>query len=443
MEHTQHHPSDAVPFGPSDQARLPELVEWELTRACDLACQHCYHRSHAPRPGELDTVRALALAESLADAGCRSVTLSGGEPTLRSDLRAVCESLAHRGVQVQLFTHGQHLDRSAAIALRDAGVHFVFLSVDGLSATHDRIRNKPGAFDKVLRATDTLRSANLRYGFSTVVVRQNLRELERLEELVMARGADLWTVWAGIPQDTRPLWLRPRELAGLRGQLTSLSAKCPALRLGDNLVALTLRRPSADLGRGRARSWVCPAGTGTMGVRSDGTAVGCLMLGTQAAAVSLLHTGQGRATLALRSDAQAQHAPPENPPLSDSDPLAASGCRASVAASARHRLQTGHPNARAVATGLLALAAGCSAQPSGPVAPGPTPATPAAVVHVPATPAPSSSDADAEPEIDDPTLSPTTPGTASSSNQMPSEMPRCCMMHVLRPGCVCGSGSTP
>ena len=93
---------------------FPEMVEWELTRACDLSCAHCYQASSRPRAAELSTSEALEMARRLAELGCRSITLSGGEPTLRPDWSLIAARLSELSVGVQLFSNGQRMDAAAA-----------------------------------------------------------------------------------------------------------------------------------------------------------------------------------------------------------------------------------------------------------------------------------------------------------------------------------------
>lgn len=58
--------------------RLPHILAWELTRACNLNCVHCRaSATRDPGPGELTTEEGLSLLEDLAAGGTRLVILSG------------------------------------------------------------------------------------------------------------------------------------------------------------------------------------------------------------------------------------------------------------------------------------------------------------------------------------------------------------------------------
>ena len=170
----------------------PRLVEWAITSRCDLCCRHCY--SGAVRDRELGTARALDLADRLRAGGVRAVTLSGGEPTLRRDWPLVVERLARAGVVTRMISNGQSFRPETARGARDAGLQFVWFSLDGLEATHDDVRRSPGAFGRVMAAARAARDVGLPFGFMITVLRFNRRELHYMSRLEEVRAAARWQV---------------------------------------------------------------------------------------------------------------------------------------------------------------------------------------------------------------------------------------------------------
>lgn len=65
----------------------------ELTRSCNLTCQHCYAESspRVDRSNELSDDQWLEIVLRLLDCGVETITLIGGEPTIRMGL---CERIA-------------------------------------------------------------------------------------------------------------------------------------------------------------------------------------------------------------------------------------------------------------------------------------------------------------------------------------------------------------
>jgi len=134
--------------------RVPKTVVWELTAACNLRCIHCEGSAGKKDPEELTPEESLALCDELARMGCERCNLSGGEPLMRRDWPLLAARLAGHGMDVHLVTNGHLLDDAAVAKAVEAGVTGVAVSLDGLQATHDRIRVGPkgpcGSFDQVL-----------------------------------------------------------------------------------------------------------------------------------------------------------------------------------------------------------------------------------------------------------------------------------------------------
>ncbi|MGH9388033.1 MAG: radical SAM protein, partial [Vicinamibacteria bacterium] len=75
------------PYDAVDYHRVPFIVLWELTRACDLACRHCRAEAVPQRdPRELRMLEALALLQQIRGFGSPIVVITGGDPLNRSDV---------------------------------------------------------------------------------------------------------------------------------------------------------------------------------------------------------------------------------------------------------------------------------------------------------------------------------------------------------------------
>ena len=63
------------------------VVVWNLTKQCNLYCDHCYAAADTEvAEGELSTAAGKSLLDDLADYGVPVVLFSGGEPLVRRDL---------------------------------------------------------------------------------------------------------------------------------------------------------------------------------------------------------------------------------------------------------------------------------------------------------------------------------------------------------------------
>jgi AdoMet-dependent heme synthase len=187
-----------------DPATRPFLVIWEVTRACQLVCQHC--RADAIRdhhPLELTTEEGRRLLDDLADLGPPRplVVLTGGDPFERPDLEELVAYGTARGLHIALSPSvTPRLTRPALTRLRDAGAKAVSLSLDGAgAATHDGFRGVDGVFAATLDAARLVRELGLRLQINTTVTRRTVEELPAVLRLVLEADAAMWSVFFLVP----------------------------------------------------------------------------------------------------------------------------------------------------------------------------------------------------------------------------------------------------
>jgi Fe-coproporphyrin III synthase len=178
------------------------VVFWNLTDRCNLACTHCYSRSGPDQPvsGELTTPEAIALIDDFAAMGVPLILFSGGEPLLRNDLRILALHARDRGIKTALSTNGTLLDRKNARMLRETGIEYAGISLDGARReTHDRFRNSPGAFDRACAAFEQCREEGVRCGVRITLTTENYPELEDLIDLSRTLGASRFCLYWLVP----------------------------------------------------------------------------------------------------------------------------------------------------------------------------------------------------------------------------------------------------
>ncbi|MEF8851787.1 MAG: TIGR04053 family radical SAM/SPASM domain-containing protein [Haloarculaceae archaeon] len=186
-----------------DTSERPIAFIWEVTQACDLACEHCRADAQPHRhPGELSTAEGKALLDQVTGFGDRQlVVLSGGDPMKRPDLVELVEYGTDRGLLVSLTPSGtENLDRAAIADLADAGLKRIALSLDGGDAeSHDAFRGESGSFESTLRAAEAVSEAGLPLQVNTTVCAQTVDDLPAIRERVADLGAVLWSVFFLVP----------------------------------------------------------------------------------------------------------------------------------------------------------------------------------------------------------------------------------------------------
>ena len=81
---------------------VPYGVGLELTARCNLDCIHCYHVTCSG--AEMSTDEITGLFDDLAQLGTMELTLTGGEPLLRSDFPEILlYAVKTTGFSVKIF----------------------------------------------------------------------------------------------------------------------------------------------------------------------------------------------------------------------------------------------------------------------------------------------------------------------------------------------------
>lgn len=270
---------------------FPAYVVWELTLRCDHACTHCGSRASAARPDELTTEEALDVVKQLAAMRAREVVLIGGEAYLHQGFLEIVRALRQAGVGAVMTTGGRGITRELALEMADAGIERVSVSIDGLEATHDRMRNLEGSFALANAALSHLRAAGIKTSANTNVNRLNKGDLEGLYDHLRAQGIRTWQIQITTPlgraADRTAMLLQPFDLLEVVPRVAALKARARAdgitIMPGNNLgyfgpEEALLRSPRPDL---RDHFGGCQAGRFVMGIESNGAVKGCPSLQTR------------------------------------------------------------------------------------------------------------------------------------------------------------------
>ena len=166
--------SDRLRYRPG--AHRKPIVVWNCTPACNLSCSHCY-AAYAGEQKVLSTGQALAVIDDLAAFGAPVLLFSGGEPFARPDIRTLAAYAKEKGLRVTFSTNGTLIDDATADWLRDLGVAYVGISIDGTEAIHDAFRRRPGAYQLALDAIRRLRARNVKVGLRVTMTRDNVRAI--------------------------------------------------------------------------------------------------------------------------------------------------------------------------------------------------------------------------------------------------------------------------
>jgi radical SAM protein with 4Fe4S-binding SPASM domain len=179
----------------------PFQVVWNITRACNLKCVHCYENAGSPGQDELTTEEALKGIDILADAGVLILAFSGGEPTIRPDILQLIKRSFNRGMYPAMATNAIiFASREKVKEFKEAGLQFVQISLDGLNPeTHDKFRGVPGAFKKTVQGIKNCVAEELFVEIATTATRFNYKEIPAMIEFAEKLGVNWFMLYNFVP----------------------------------------------------------------------------------------------------------------------------------------------------------------------------------------------------------------------------------------------------
>lgn len=184
-----------------------EALSLEVTHRCICRCAMCNIWKIPAEVADLDLEQWLTLLSSPALRNLRELDLTGGEPFLRPDLSELLSRIGTMKAKtfpslrtLSITTNGiltdkvlEVVDRSIA-PLQACGIDLVLAcGMDAVGNLHDRIRNYPGAWERLHKTLTGLQEirkdhANLILGIKTTIVPLNVSELYRIADFAEENG---------------------------------------------------------------------------------------------------------------------------------------------------------------------------------------------------------------------------------------------------------------
>ncbi|MEH2296949.1 nif11-class peptide radical SAM maturase 3 [Nostoc sp.] len=264
---------------------------WEITLKCNLACQHCGSRAGHTRANELSTAEALDLVRQMAEVGITEVTIIGGEAFLRPDWLEIAQAITSSGMLCGMTTGGYGITLETAHRMKEAGISVVSVSVDGLEATHDRLRGRQGSWQWAFQTMSNLKQAGIPFGCNTQINRLSAPEFPRIYEHLRDAGILAWQIQLTVPMgnaaDNSEILLQPYELLDVYPMIARVAQRAKRegvqVQPGNNI---GYYGPYERMLRGEGDAWTfwqgCNAGLSSLGIEADGAIKGCPSLPTTA-----------------------------------------------------------------------------------------------------------------------------------------------------------------
>jgi radical SAM protein with 4Fe4S-binding SPASM domain len=185
----------------------PVLSEVALTYRCNLRCKFCYagcgcttNPAHSSNEMSIAEVKKI-LWKLFHQAKVPSVSFTGGEPTLVSELPLFVKYAKEFGMRVNLITNGTTITETLVKELAACGLDSAQVSIEGVTAdTHDNMVGRKGAFEKSVKAITLLNDQGILTHSNTTITRDNLQECLMMPQFVKEKlGVDRFSMNLMIP----------------------------------------------------------------------------------------------------------------------------------------------------------------------------------------------------------------------------------------------------
>ena len=202
------------------------------TIGCNFRCPYC----HNPELVDETVTETISEEEVLAFLDTRKglldgVVITGGEPTMHSDLTSFIEKVKEKGFLVKLDSNG-----TSPQVLKDLVgkklVDYIAMDIKAPLSRYSSVVSRPVDIDAIQESIDFLRTASVEYEFRTTVVKSLLSEADMLAIGEEIKGAKRYFLQAFIPTKILNPQLRKKvsysseELEALRQKVQPYVSYC-------------------------------------------------------------------------------------------------------------------------------------------------------------------------------------------------------------------------
>jgi len=172
------------------KVRLPEVVEVETSRTCNLKCATCPRNKHPVGPLYLTPSIFNKILDGIPTVK-KIYLIGGGEPLLNPYLSEILETARKRSIKVGINTNGMLVTSELIKEWKVLDLWRVFVSLDSFNQELlDKLR--PGAsVEKIQTAVKLLVGSNIEVGLNTLRYNSNISEKRNILDWC-------WTLGIGV-----------------------------------------------------------------------------------------------------------------------------------------------------------------------------------------------------------------------------------------------------
>lgn len=179
--------------------RLPHEAEIDLTYRCNNNCLHCWLRlpvgaKEAKQELTLEGIKDIV--GQAKEMGCRSWSISGGEPMLRPDFAEIFDYITRNTAFYSLNTNGALITPKIAKLMKRKG--FKMVALYGATAkVHDHITQNTGSFIATMQGFAYLKEARARFTVQIIPLKDNYHQFQEMVNLAktLSRDTRIGATW--------------------------------------------------------------------------------------------------------------------------------------------------------------------------------------------------------------------------------------------------------
>lgn len=190
----------------TSQRCIPFAAIFEVTYACTTDCTHCYLAGR-DRRGELTTEEIMYALNQLAEAGVLFLTLSGGEPLVRTDFFDIAGEAGQLDFALRIFTNGTLVNENTARRIAELNPLAVEISLYGAGpGTHDAVTRVRGSFVRTMNGIQRLHDHGVRVNLKAALMNCNQGEYDEMTGIAERLGVPLYVDTQIVPADDGGLY---------------------------------------------------------------------------------------------------------------------------------------------------------------------------------------------------------------------------------------------
>ena len=150
----------------------------QVVRHCNHFCEFC---SNPPSPYEHSLESIKLLIDDFVQRKYYGVVLTGGEPSLHSDLPAICNYAYRQGLHVRMISNGHKLaDPILVKEMKQSGLSIAHISIYSIfEHIEEEIRGVKNSIPKALQAIENLISHGIEVNINCVINKLNADHLHK------------------------------------------------------------------------------------------------------------------------------------------------------------------------------------------------------------------------------------------------------------------------